>query len=244
MRSVAIVTWRELTGYFASPLAYIFIVVFLALCSGLTFYLGDFFQRGQADLTAFFMFHPWLYLMLMPAIGMRLWAEERKSGTIELLMTMPVTTTELVLGKFLAAWLFAGIALLCTTPMWFTVNYLGAPDNGVILGAYVGSWVMAGAFIAISGCISALTKNQVTAFVVGALVCFFFLMSGVDLVQAFFKGWAPDSIVAALSEFSFLTVFNQIIQGVIALDHLLFLVTLIGASLAVNTTLVDLKKAA
>ena len=244
MRNVANVTWRELTGYFTSPLAYIFIVVFLALSAGLTFYLGGFFQRGQADLTAFFMFHPWLYLMLMPAIGMRLWAEERKSGTIELLMTMPVTTSQLVLGKFLAAWFFAGIALLCTTPMWFTVNYLGSPDNGVIFGAYLGSWVMAGAFLAISGCISALTKNQVIAFVLGALACFLFLMSGVELVQAFFKGWAPASFVAVMSEFSFLTVFNQITQGVIALDHVVFLLALIGASLAINTALVDLKKAA
>ena len=167
MHAVRTIFERELRAYFTTPLAYVFIVIFLALTGSLTFFLGGFFERGQADLAPFFLFHPWLYLFLVPAIAMRLWAEERRSGTIELLMTLPTTTFAAVLGKFLAAWVFAGIALLLTFPMWLTVNWLGDPDNGVILVSYLGSWLMAGAFIAIGACVSALTKNQVIAFVVG-----------------------------------------------------------------------------
>lgn len=244
MRSVAIVCWRELAAYFTSPLAYVFIVVFLVLSGGLTFYLGGFFERGQADLSPFFTFHPWLYLILIPALGMRLWAEERKSGTIELLMTLPITMSQAVVGKFLAAWLFAGIALVCTFPMWITVNYLGTPDNGVILGAYLGSWIMAGAFLAISACVSAFTKNQVIAFVLAALTCFLFLMSGMELVQSFLRGWAPEVLVQAAAQFSVLTIFREITQGVIALDHLVFLLSLIGLSLVINSAVVELKKSA
>lgn len=242
MRNAAIVCWRELAAYFTSPLAYVFIFVFLALSGGLTFYLGGFFERGQADLSTFFMFHPWLYLFFIPALGMRLWAEERKSGSIEVLMTMPITTGQAVFGKFLAAWLFAGIALLLTFPIWITVSYLGDPDNGVILGSYLASWVLAGAFLAISACISALTKNQVIAFVLAAITCFVFLMSGMELVQAFFSGWAPDILVETIAEFSFLTIFSQVTQGVVALPHLVFLVSLIGFSLVINSALIELKK--
>ena len=154
---------RELKGYFRTPLASIFLLVFLALSSGMTFFLGRFFERDQADLTAFFSWHPWLFLVLMPAIGMRLWAEERRSGTIELLITLPVTNTQLVVGKFLASWIFTLIALILTMPIWITVNYLGEPDNHVILISYFGSWLMAGAFLALTSCLSALTKNQVIA---------------------------------------------------------------------------------
>ena len=157
---------RELKGYFRTPLASIFLLVFLALSSGMTFFLGRFFERDQADLTAFFSWHPWLFLVLMPAIGMRLWAEERRSGTIELLITLPVTNTQLVVGKFLASWIFTLIALILTMPIWITVNYLGDPDNHVILISYFGSWLMAGAFLALTSCLSALTKNQVIAFII------------------------------------------------------------------------------
>ena len=163
---------RELKGYFRTPLASIFLLVFLALSSGMTFFLGRFFERDQADLTAFFSWHPWLFLVLMPAIGMRLWAEERRSGTIELLITLPVTNTQLVVGKFLASWIFTLIALFLTMPIWITVNYLGEPDNHVILISYVGSWLMAGAFLALTSCLSALTKNQLVA----AMACFTFCM--------------------------------------------------------------------
>ncbi len=244
MRNVAIIFRRELAAYFASPLAYVFIIIFLALAGGLTFFLGAFLERGQADLQVFFRFHPWLYLVLIPAIGMRLWAEERKTGTLELLMTLPVSTGQAVLGKYLAAWVFAGIALALTFPIWLTVNYLGSPDNGVILAAYLGSWLMAGGFLAISSCISALTRNQVIAFVLAAGTCFLFLMSGLELVQSVFRGWAPDAVGDAVARLSFLTNFQALAQGVIDLRNLVFFGSLIGVSLAINTALVDVKKGA
>ena len=143
---------RELQSYFATPVAYVFIVIFLVLMGAFTFYLGNFYERGQADLGPFFIFHPWLYLLLVPAIAMRLWAEERKTGSIELLMTLPITPWQAVLGKYLAAWAFTGVALLLTFPIWITVNYLGDPDNGTIIAAYIGSFLMAGGFIAIGAC--------------------------------------------------------------------------------------------
>lgn len=244
MRSVATIFMRELRAYFATPLAYVFIVIFLALTGSFTFFLGNFFERGQADLQPFFVFHPWLYLFLVPAIAMRLWAEERRSGTIELLMTLPTTTFSAVLGKFLAAWVFAGIALALTFPIWLIVNYLGEPDNGAILVSYLGSWLMAGAFIAIGACTSALTKNQVIAFVVAAAACFLFLMSGLDLVLAAFRPWASPLVVDTVASFSFLTHFSQLTKGVIELSTLLFFGSLILVCLVINTLLVDLEKAA
>jgi ABC-2 type transport system permease protein len=235
---------RELRAYFATPLAYIFIVIFLALAGAFTFFLGNFFERGQADLSSFFIFHPWLYLFLVPAIAMRLWAEERRSGTIELLMTLPTTTFSAVLGKFLAAWIFAGIALVLTFPLWLLVNYLGEPDNGVILLSYLGSWAMAGAFIAIGACMSAVTKNQVIAFVLGAAACFLFLMSGVDLVLAAFRPWAPQLVVDTVASFSLITHFAELMKGVVSLATVLFFASLIALCLVANTLLADLKKAA
>src|SRR6204780_5357209 len=159
MRSTWIIFGRELASYFATPLAYVFIVIFLALAGALSYFLGNFFDRAQADLEPFFSFHPWLYLVLIPALAMRLWAEERKSGTIELFLTLPISIGAAVMGKFLAAWAFAGIALILTFPFWITVNILGSPDNGVILASYIGSFLMAGAFLAIGAALSALTKN-------------------------------------------------------------------------------------
>lgn len=244
MQAVRTIFKRELGAYFATPLAYVFIVIFLALTGSFTFFLGSFFERGQADLQPFFVFHPWLYLFLVPAIAMRLWAEERRSGTIELLMTLPTTTFAAVLGKFLAAWVFAGIALLLTFPIWLIVNYLGEPDNGAILVSYVGSWLMAGAFIAIGACTSALTKNQVIAFVVAAAACFLFLMSGLDLVLAAFRPWAPPLVVDTVASFSFLTHFGQLTKGVLDAATLVFFGSLILVCLLINTLLVDLEKAA
>lgn len=244
MRQVWIITKRELVSYFSTPLAYVFIVIFLALAGAFTFFLGGLFERGTADLEPFFLFHPWLYLFLVPAIAMRLWAEERRGGTIELLMTLPVTTFAAVLGKFLAAWLFAGIALALTFPIWLTVNYLGTPDNGVIALGYAGSWLMAGAFIAIGACASALSRNQVIAFVLSAAACFLFLMSGLPLVLDWFRGWAPPLAIETLASFSFITHFSEILKGVLNAATLLFFLSLIGVCLLVNTILVDLKKAA
>jgi ABC-2 type transport system permease protein len=242
MHATLTIARRELAAYFGSPLAYVFIVIFLALSGGLTLYLGAWLERGRADLQAFFDWHPWLYLFLVPAVGMRLWAEERKTGTIEFLMTLPVTTLSAVLGKFLAAWLFVGIALALTFPMWLTVNYLGEPDHGVILASYLGSWLMAGGMLAISAAVSALTRNQVVAFVLAAAVCFLFLMSGIELVQALFRGWAPDSLIATIASLSLLSAFDAISQGVIDLRALILFGSLIAVSLFINTALVDLKK--
>jgi len=233
---------RELAAYFTSPLAYIFIVIFLVLAGGLTFYLGAWLERGQADLQVFFSWHPWLYLFLVPAVGMRLWAEERKTGTIEFLMTQPVTTVQAVLGKFLAAWLFVGIALVLTFPIWLTVNYLGQPDNGVIAAGYIGSWLMAGGLLAISAAVSALTRNQVIAFVLAAAICFLFLMSGLELVQAFFRGWAPEALVDTVAGLSLLTTFDGISRGVIELRDLVMFGSLIAVALLINVTLVELNK--
>ncbi len=244
MRNVKAVAKRELKGYFATPLAFVFIVVFLALTSAFTFYIGDFFRRGQADLMVFFAFHPWLYLLLVPAVAMRLWAEERKTGSIELLMTLPISTTEAVLGKFFAAWAFIGVALALTFPMWITVNVLGRPDNGVIFAGYLGSLLMAGAFLAIGSCASALTKNQVIAFITGATICFLFTMSGLDLVLNFFRVWAPDLLVQAIGSMSFLTHFQSVTKGVVDIRDLVFFVSMIVFWLFVNVVVVEMKKAA
>ena len=242
MSTVTAIAKRELSAYFSTPLAYVFIVIFLALAGATTFYFGAFFARGQADLQAFFSFHPWLYLFLIPAVGMRLWAEERKSGTIELLMTLPVSTTEAVLGKFVAAWIFAGIAIALTFPIWITVNYLGSPDNGVIVAGYVASFLMAGAFLAIGSFMSALTRNQVIAFVITAAACFLFMMSGLEPVQSAFRGWASPFIVDLVASLSFLTHFDAITQGVFDLRDFIYLASVIGVFLFANVVIVDLKK--
>lgn len=243
MSNILAILKRELRAYFATPVAYVFIVIFLFLTGIFTFYLGDFYERSQADLEPFFQFHPWLYLFLIPAISMRLWAEERKTGTVELLMTLPVSLTQAVLGKFLAAWCFTAIALAFTFPIWITVNYLGDPDNTVILAGYIGSLFMAGAFLSIGSCISALTKNQVIAFVVSVVICFGFILSGFPLVLDFFQGWAPQAIVEVISSFSFLTHFYSIRKGVIDLRDCIYFATLIAFWLYANTVVVEAKKA-
>lgn len=234
---------RELQSYFATPVAYVFIVIFLMLMGAFTFYVGNFYERGQADLRPFFNFHPWLYLFLVPALSMRLWAEERKSGTIELLMTLPVTPLQAVLGKFLASWAFAGIALALTFPIWLTVNYLGSPDNGAILAAYIGSFLMAGGFLAIGSCLSAATRNQVIAFVLTVVTCFGFLLAGFPLVLDMFSGWAPQVIVDGIASLSFLTHFADISRGVIDLRDLLYFALVIATFLYANTIVLAWKQA-
>jgi ABC-2 type transport system permease protein len=234
---------RELRSYFATPVAYVFIVIFLVLMGTFTFYLGGFYERGQADLQPFFSFHPWLYLFLVPAIAMRLWAEERKTGSIELLMTLPITAWQAVLGKYLAAWAFTGIALMLTFPIWITVNYLGDPDNGVIFAAYVGSFLMAGGFLAIGACVSAITRNQVIAFVITVVVSFGFLLSGFPMVLDLFSGWAPQAIVDGVASLSFLTHFASISKGVIDLRDLIYFALLIAAFLYANTIVLQWKQA-
>ena len=234
---------RELKGYFRTPLASIFLLVFLALSSGMTFFLGRFFERDQADLTAFFSWHPWLFLVLMPAIGMRLWAEERRSGTIELLITLPVTNTQLVVGKFLASWIFTLIALILTMPIWITVNYLGDPDNNVILISYFGSWLMAGAFLALTSCLSALTKNQVIAFIISSISGFVLIMAGFNLVLSAVRSWSPNWITETISSMSFLSHFTRIQMGVFDLSTLVFFISMIILCLWINVQFVQVKKA-
>ena len=234
---------RELGSYFATPVAYVFIVIFLVLMGTFTFYLGGFYEQGQADLRPFFNFHPWLYLFLVPAISMRLWAEERKSGSVELLMTLPITALQAVLGKYLAAWTFTGIALALTFPIWITVNYLGDPDNGTILAAYIGSFLMAGGFLAIGSCLSAFTRNQVIAFVISIVVCFGFLLSGFPMVLDVFRGWLPQVIVDAIASLSFLTHFTNISRGVIDFRDLVYFGLLIGTFLYANTIILQWKQA-
>ena len=243
MSPILAVFRRELRSYFATPLAYVFIVIFLVLAGVFTFQVGGFFERGQADLQAFFRWHPWLYLMLIPAISMRVWAEERNSGSIELLMTLPLTLTQAVIGKFLAAWVFAGVALALTFPVWITVNYLGDPDNGAILAAYIGSFLMAGGFLAIGTCMSAATRNQVIAFITAALVCFVFLLAGFPFVLDFVRGLLPQPIVEAIASLSFFTHFDAISKGVIDLRDLLYFASLIGFWLAATALVLDMKKA-
>ncbi|VXC94782.1 gliding motility protein GldF [Pseudomonas sp. 9AZ] len=243
MSQLSVIFKRELASYFATPLAYVFILIFLVLSGVFTFYLGGFFESGQANLAPFFNFHPWLYLFLVPAIAMRLWAEERKSGTIELLMTLPITRFDAVTGKFLAAWVFAGLALLLTFPMIITVNYLGEPDNGAIITGYIGSWLLAGAYLAIGSCMSALAKNQVIAFILAVSVCFLFIVSGFPMVLDGFSGWAPQWLVDAVASLSFLTRFDAISKGVIDLRDLLYFLILIAAWLAATAVVIDLKKA-
>ena len=242
MHATLAIVRRELQAYYGSPLAYVFIVIFLALAGALTFHVASWLERGRADLQPFFQWHPWLYLFLVPAVGMRLWAEERKTGTIEFLMTLPVATWQAVVGKFVAAWLFIGSALALTFPIWVTVNYLGTPDNGVIAAAYLGSWLIAGGMLALSAAVSALTRNQVIAFVLAAAVCFVFMMSGLEIVQSLFRGWAPAALADAIAGISLLSAFQQISTGVIDLRHAILFTSLIGLSLFVNTAIVELKK--
>lgn len=244
MSNIWVIFKREFAAYFSTPLAYVFIVIFLALSGALTFFVGAFFERGQADLQSFFSFHPWIYLFLIPAVAMRLWAEERKTGTVEMLMTLPVSTPTAVLGKFFAAWLFIAIALLLTFPLWITVNILGDPDNGVILASYVGSLIMAGAFLAIGSFVSAMTKNQVIAFIIAASACFLFLMSGLDLVQSAFTGWAPEFLIDGVKSMSFMSHFQAIMRGVIDVRDLVFFVSVIGVFLYGNALVIELKKGA
>ncbi len=243
MNPTHIIFRRELAAYFATPLAYIFIVIFLVLSGVFTFYLGNFFARGQADLQSFFTFHPWLYLFLIPAIAMRIWSEERKAGTIELLLTLPITMGQAVWGKFLAAWAFIAIALAGTLPLWLTVNYLGDPDNGIILAAYIGSLLMAGAYLAVGVCISAATKSQVIAFIVALIVCFGFTLAGFPMVLDMFSAWLPDGITRAIASLSFLTHFQAIAKGVIDLRDLIFFAAFIIAWLYASAIVIDLKKA-
>lgn len=234
---------REISGYFITPVAYVFIVIFLFLAGIFTFYVGGFYERGQADLLPFFSFLPWLFLFLIPAITMRLWSEERKTGTIELLLTLPIEMNHAVIGKFLAAWAFTAITLVLTMPLWITVNYLGNPDNGVILAGYIGSVLMAGAYLAVGSFMSSLTKNQVIAFVSTVVVLLLFVLAGFEVVTQVVEPWTAQVIVDAVSSMSLLTNFQDIQRGVIDIRHVVYFLSMMACFLFANAIMVELKKA-
>ncbi|MFO0450378.1 MAG: ABC transporter permease subunit [Pseudomonadota bacterium] len=239
MTGLGAVYRRELASWLATPLAYVFVVIFLVLSGAFTFWLGGFYERGQADLAPFFNFHPWLSLFLVPAIAMRLWAEERRSGSIELLLTLPVSPGAAVLAKFLAAWTFVACALALTFPVWLTVAYLGDPDHGAIVTGYVGSLLMAGAFLAIGSCLSATTRSQVIAFILTVVVCFLFLLAGFPLVLDLFRGWAPAGLVEAVASLGFLTHFQALSRGVLDLRNVVYFATTIAVWLYATTLVLE-----
>jgi ABC-2 type transport system permease protein len=243
MGKVSILFQREFASFFATPVAYVFIGIFLVLSGVFAFFIGSLYERGQADLLPFFNFHPWLYLFLVPAIAMSSWSEERKSGSIELLMTLPISTWQAMLAKYLAAWAVLGLALLMTFPLWLTVNYLGDPDNGIIVAAYFGSWLMAGAFLAIGMCMSALTKNQVIAFILAVVVCFIFVVSGSGIVLDAFKAWAPNIVIDTVASFSFLSHFETLAKGVIALNDVTYFLLVTASWLYAGLLIIEQKKA-
>jgi ABC-2 type transport system permease protein len=234
---------RELRSYFSTPIAYVFIVVFLLMSGLATFYLGNFFARGQADLIPFFNFHPWMYMVFIPAISMRLWSEERKSGTIELLFTLPITTWEAICGKYLAAFIFSAFTLSLSFPLWVAVNYLGSPDNGVIVASYIGSLFLAGSFLAIGAAISALTKNQVIAFILSLLACLVMNLIGFPLFIDQIRGLMPSIVIETIGSFSFLTNFDTISRGLLDVRSIVYFVTLIMFCLFANAVIIETKKA-
>ena len=225
------ITKRELGGYFTSPVAYVFLVIFLLLTGFFTFTVGNFFERGEASLVSFFTWHPWLYLFLVPAAGMRLWSEERRLGTLELLLTMPVTIWQAIVGKFLASWLFLTLALVLTFPVWITVNWLGNPDNGVIVAGYVGSVMLAGTYLAISCMTSAMTRNQVISFIVSVILCLFLILAGYTPVTDLLVKWANPVLVQTIASFSVMTHFESFQRGVIDLRDVMFFASMIGFAL-------------
>jgi ABC-2 type transport system permease protein len=234
---------RELAAYFSTPLAYLFLIIFLVLSGAFGFWLGGFYERNQADLSPFFMFHPWLYLMLVPAVSMRLWAEERHTGSIELLLTLPISTATAVLAKFFAAWTFIGLALALTFPTWLTVNYLGHPDNGAILASYLGSFILAGSYLAIGSALSANTRSQVIAFISSVTVCLLLLLAGQPLVLDACRAWLPNPLVDAISAISLLSHFQAIQRGVLDLRDLIYFALTMGTWLWATTVVIDHQQA-
>ncbi|HTP95657.1 MAG TPA: ABC transporter permease subunit [Burkholderiales bacterium] len=227
----ATIVKRELASYFVSPVAYVFIVIFLLLTGFFTFTVGAFFDRGEASLVSFFTWHPWLYLFLVPAVGMRLWSEERRLGTLELLLTLPITTWQAIVGKFLASWLFLALALALTFPVVITVNYLGSPDNGVIFAGYVGSLLLAGAYLAISCMTSALTRNQVVSFILSVVICLFLILAGYTPVTDLLTRWANPALIETVAAFSVMTHFDGFQRGVLDSRDFIFFASVIGFAL-------------
>ena len=243
MRILWTIAKRELAAYFNSPVAYVFLVIFLLLTGFFTFTAGNFFERGEASLAAFFGWHPWLYLVLVPAVGMRVWAEERRSGTIELLLTMPVATWQAIIAKFLASWIFLALALLLTFPAVITVNILGDPDNGIIAAGYIGSFLLAGAYLAISCMTSAMTRNQVIAFIVSVMICLFLILAGYTPVTDLLSRWANPSVVGVIAGFSVMTHFESFQRGVLDLRDVIFFASVMGFALFTTGVIVRNQRA-
>jgi ABC-2 type transport system permease protein len=231
MSNITTIAKRELRGYFSSPVAFVFIVIFLLLAGFFTFMIGGLFERGEASLQSFFVWHPWLYLFLVPAVGMRMWSEERRLGTIELLLTMPITPWQAIVGKFLASWAVVALALALTFPVVITVNYLGHPDNGVIFAGYIGSLLMAGAYLAISAMTSAMTRNQVVSFIVAVVLSLFLILAGYPPVTNLLVSWAPAWLVEGIAAFSVMTHFDSIQKGVLDSRDVLYFLSVMGFSL-------------
>ena len=217
IRNTKAIIKRELASYFESPVAYVFMVVFLLLIGFLTFFVSRFYESGQADLRGFFFWHPWMFLILVPASAMRLWAEERRAGTIETLLTLPVTVTQVIVGKFLAAWIFIGLIVALTFPIVLTTVYLGAPDRGAIIGGYIGSLLLAGAYLSVGMLTSALTRNQVISFVLSLVICLFLLLAGWPPVTDLMVRWAPEWLVRGVAAFSFMPHYEAFQKGVLDL---------------------------
>lgn len=243
MNPLFVITKREFLGYFTTPIAWIFLIVFVMFSAILTFYAGDFFVRNQADMQSFFTFQPWLYVLMIPAISMRLWAEERHQGTIELLMTLPFSTTQLVLGKFLASLAFMALALFLTIPVWITVNYLGTPDNGVIIVSYLASFLIAGTFLSVGSCVSAMTKNQIISFIISMALCMLLMFIGSDALMNLFAPVVTEKVLKILQSFSFLMHFASLIRGVLDFRDILFFISCSGLFLFATVIVLDHKKA-
>ena len=242
-RNIWTILKREATGFFASPVAYVFIVIFLLLAGFFTFMAAAWFEFGQASLDRFFMWHPWLYLFLVPAVGMRMWSEERRLGTIELLLTMPITPWQAILGKFLASWAVLALALLLTFPIVLTVNYLGSPDNGIIFTAYVGSLLMAGAYLAVASMTSSITRNQVVSFILSVVICLFLVLAGYPPVTDMLVRWAHPTVVEAIAAFSVMTHFTGIQKGVLDSRDILYFLSVIGFCLFSTSVIIRAHRA-
>jgi len=234
---------REVAGYFASPVAYVFIVIFLLLTAFFAFMVSGFFEQGQANLLAFFAWHPWLYLFLVPAVGMRMWSEERRLGTIELLLTMPITPWQAIVGKFLASWLVLALALALTFPIVLTVNYLGNPDNGVILASYAGSLLLSGAYLSVSAMTSAMTRNQVVSFILSVVICLFLILAGYPPITNMLTQWASSWFVETIAAFSVMTHFESIQKGVIDSRDVLFFFSVIAFCLFTTSVIIRAHRA-
>ena len=238
MSNIWTITKRELAGYFNSPVAYVFLVIFLLMTGAFTFLIGQFMDSNQANLRAFFTWHPWLYLFLVPAVGMRLWSEERRLGTMELLLTMPISLWHCIIGKFFASWIFLTLALALTFPIWITVNYLGDPDNNVVLASYIGSFFLAGAYLSVTSMTSAFTRNQVISFILSVVICLFLILCGFPPVTDVVETIAPRWIVEFTAAFSVMPNIEQFNNGQIDSRSVIYFLSVIGFPLFATSVII------